>query len=94
MLTVQRSLKGMPSSNVLSLFHCVFQLIEFKCLQFRHPFTREIPAFKILVHLTIRKVLELSCRAESLVRQKHNKQEIFSFKKAPKSRQTNQMLLW
>lgn len=47
MLTQYRSLKGMPSSNVLNLFHCVFQLIEFERLQFRYPFTREIPAFKI-----------------------------------------------
>lgn len=63
MLTLERLLKGMPSSDVLTLLDCVFQLTEFKCLQFRHPFTREIPALKIHVCLTIGKVLKLSCRA-------------------------------
>lgn len=60
-LTLQRSLKGMPLSYVLILFHHVFQFMEFKCLQFRLSFTREIPAFKTRL-ADLGKVLKVSFR--------------------------------
>lgn len=61
MLTLQRSLKGMPLAYTLILFHCVFQFMKFKCLQFRLPFTREIPAFKTYL-ADLGKVLKVSFR--------------------------------
>lgn len=61
MLTVQRSLKGMPSSNVLSSFHCVFQLMMSAFSSDIHSLEKSQLSKHIC--LTIGEVLKLSYRA-------------------------------